>query len=530
MPLVPLAQYMVPRRAGAAQTSVTAMVPAPVAGVNYRDPIVAMGPTDAVVLDNLIPRQAGVELRSGWQYFSTTTNAAIRSIFAYNAGSSANNKLFAGSSGKIYDVTSGTPSIAVASTSANDVWSTTHFSTTAGIFLIACTPGIGGAYYTYDPTGGWVLRTPAGAPANISTVCSFKQRLFFTVEGSASIFYINAVNAITGSLQEFPVGSQLKNGGYCVGMTSWTIDGGFGVDDYLAVFGSEGDVIVYQGTDPTSTTNWSVRGTWYVGPVPKYGRFFTNIGGDVMVLSEMGLVPLSKMVDGTFLDTNDGPTDKIQREVQPLVQAMKNTVSWDVFVVPQQNILILKPPQTTTGAYTQFAMNLTTTGWCTFSNIPMTCATNLAGVTYCGTSDGRVFKAFTGNLDGVAINGTGGTNVEGDMQTAFNDYQAPTKLKKFNMAHPIFVASQEPSVKLQMNTQFTYAGVAGSPSFSQSSGSLWSSSQWSVARWSGGSNTYQAWVGVSGLGYYASLRMKVRGVAGTLFTGAQLVMEPGGMM
>lgn len=505
------------------------MVPAPVAGVNYRDPLVEMGPTDAVILNNLIPRQAGVELRSGWQYVSTTTSAPIKSIFAYNAGSTANSKMFAGSSGKIWDVTTATPSIAVASASTTDIWSTTHFSTTAGLFLIAVSPGIAG-YYTYDATGGWILRTPAGIPANLTSVAVFKNRLWFTAEGSASLYYINAVNAITGTVNEFPIGAQLKNGGSALAITNWTIDGGFGIDDYMVAIGSEGDVVIWQGTDPASAANFSVRGTWFVGAVPRYGRFFSNIGGDVMVLSEMGLVPLSKLLQGSFNDDSDGPTDKIQRELQPLVKSLRNTSSWDVFVSPDQNLLIIRAPQYATGEYVQFAMNLTTNGWCTFTGIPMTCATVLGGNTYCGTSDGRVFRCFTGNFDGVATDGTGGNDVEGDMQTGFSNWQTPSQLKKFNMAHPIFIGSQQPSVKLQMNTQFTFAGVPGSPSFSASSGSLWNGSQWNTARWSGGSNTYQAWIGVTGLGYYGSLRMKIRGAAGTLFTGSQLMMEPGGLM
>lgn len=504
------------------------MIPPPVGGVNYRDAWVNMQPQDAIVLDNMIPTQSGVEQRPGWQYFSATTNAAIRSVFAYNAGSSSNSKLFAGSAGKIYDVTSGTPSLVVAAGSTNDMWSTAHFSTTAGIFLLAVSPGAG--YYTYDPTGGWILRTPAGLPANPTSVAVFKNRVWFTIQNSASLWYLDTVNAITGTAVEFPIGAQLKHGGAAIGLTNWTIDGGIGVDDYFVAFGAEGDVVIWQGTDPTSVNTFSVHGSWYVGPVPTSGRFFTNVGGDVIVLSVMGLVPLSKLISGSWNDPQDGPTSKIQNQIQPLVQEQRTTVSWDVFMVPKQNLLIIRPPQASTGEYVQFALNVNTNAWCTFSNIPMTCATTLGDITYCGTSDGRVFKVFVGNLDAVESNGTGGTNVEGDIQTAFAALGSSAQLKKFNLAHPIFVAPQSPSVKLQMNTQFTFQGVPGSPSFTSSSGSTWSSGVWNVARWVGGTNTYQAWVGVTGLGYYGSIRMKVRGVAGTLFTGSQLMYELGGVL
>lgn len=528
MPLVPIAPYLVPRKAAAARVAVSALVPAPVGGLNYRDALVNMKPTDALVMTNVIPKQDGIELRSGWQYFSTTTNAAIKSIFAYNAGNSSNNKLFAGSSGKIYDVTSGTPSISLASTSSTDVWSTAHFSTTAGLFLLAVSPGAG--YYTYNNTAGWVLRTPTTLPTNVTSVAVFKNRIWFTVQDSASLWYINTVNAVDGTASEFPIGASLKNGGSAVGITNWTIDGGFGIDDYMVVFGSEGDVVVYQGTDPSSAANFSIRGTWYVGPVPKYGRFYTNFGGDVMVVSTMGLIPLSQLINGSFAEGSVGPADKIQPVLSPLVQSLRLTASWECFTIPDENILVIKPPQDSTGAYQQFAMNMTTGAWCHFDSIPMTCCTLLNGKPYCGTADGRVFRAFVGNLDGVAIAGTGGTNVEGNLQTAFSSFDSPATLKKFNLGHPIFISTQQPAVKMQMNTQFTFSGVPGSPSFSQTSGSLWSASQWSVARWSGSSGTYQAWVGLTGLGFYGSLRMKIRGVAGTTFTGCQVMMEPGGLM
>jgi len=332
------------------------MIPPPVGGVNYRDAWVNMQREDGIVLDDMIPAQSGVEQRPGWPYFSATTNAAIRSVFAYTAGSSANSKLFAGSAGKIYDVTSGTPSLVVAAGSTNDMWSTAHFSTTAGIFLLAVSPGAG--YYTYDPTGGWILRTPAGLPANPTSVAVFKNRVWFTIQNSASLWYLDTVNAITGTAVEFPIGAQLKHGGAAIGLTNWTIDGGIGVDDYFVAFGAEGDVVIWQGTDPTSTANFSVHGTWYVGPVPPSGRFFTNVGGDVIVLSLMGLVPLSKLISGSWNDPQDGPTSKIQNQIKPLVQEQRTTVSWDVLMVSKQNLLIIRPPQAITGEYVQFALNV----------------------------------------------------------------------------------------------------------------------------------------------------------------------------
>ena len=299
---------------------------------------------------------------------------------------------------------------------------------------------------------------------------------------------------------------------------------------HLVVVGSQGDIGVWAGTDPSDATKFALRGVWYVGKVPKFGRFFTGYGGEVMILSELGLVPVSRLVNGQFSEIQPGPAQKIQSVLIPLVRSYINSISWDVFLVPSEDILIIKLPEQVTGTYQQFAMNVNTGAWCDFSGMPMTCAALLDGQLYFGTEDGRVAKGFYGNTDGTETDGTPGQTLEGDVQTSFNAFGTPAQLKKFTMARPIFIAPGPPSVKLQINTQYTFVNVGGSPSFVQTPGGIWNTGLWNVALWAGSTNTYQAWAGTTGLGYYASLRMKVRGLPQTIFTSSHMMSEVGGFM
>lgn len=525
MPLIPIAKYKVPRMSAAAQTAQLFTIPAPVGGLNYRDPISQMDPTDALVLDNFIPTQTGAELRKGWQYHTDTVSLPIRSVFAYNAASPENSKVFAAAGNNIYNVTTNPPTIAVSSAGDSE-WSTTQFSTNSGIYLLAVSPG--GGYWTYDGTS-WVKRTVTGLPANPTSVMVWKNRVWFTVLNSSKVYYLDTVDAITGTAVGFEMGSLLRNGGYIRGLINWTVDAGYAIDDYLVVVGSQGDIGVWQGTDPTSASTFSLKGVWYVGPVPTKGKFFTSYGGDVMIVSELGLVPMSLLINGQFTDFRPGPAAKVQSVLSPLITKLRTAISWDVLIVPSSNVLIIKLPKNV-GIYQQFAMNVNTGAWCTFSNIPMECCTLLNGQLYFGTEDGRVAKGLYGNLDGVERLGTGGTAVQGDLQTAFNAFGSPAQLKKFGLARPIFIAPEAPSVKLRVNTQYTFSNVAGSPSFVQSLEGRWNQSNWNTARWVGAANTYQAWVGTTGLGYYAALRMKVRGKPGTIFTSSHMMTELGGVM
>jgi len=531
MPLVPLRPARVPRLAAAAQVSQTTVIPAPTGGLNYRDPIAAMAPQDALVLTNMIPRQQGVEMRKGWQQLTDAAAAGIESVFGYKAPNSANDKRFTARGGNIYDVTSGTAVLAVTGTgSTEDAWWTTQFSTPGDTFLLAVSPGAG--YWTYSTSTGWVDRTAltVGLSVNVRTVAVWKNRVWFTVEGDSQVYYMRAVNAIQGHADAFPMGSILRNGGYVSALFNWTIDAGFSVDDYLVAVGTEGDVGVWEGTDPTSVNTFGLKGAWYVGPVPKYGQYFTPYGGDVFIVSELGLVPMSRVISGQYSQDNQaaGPASKIQSVFAPLVRRLRENKYFNVFVAPDSGVLVIKLPNDG-GTYRQFAMNVTTGAWCDFTGIPMRCAAVMSGEVYFGTEDGFFCKGLSGDLDGVDKLGAGGNSIEGDVMTAFQHYGTPANNKKFSMARPIFIAPDAPSIKLIVNTQFQFDAVPGSPAFFESDVAIWDTSRWNQATWAG-NNTYQGWVGLAGLGYYGALRMKVRGLPSTTFTSSHMMMETGGVM
>jgi len=530
MPLQALAPFKTPRRAASSRVAQMINIPAPVGGLNLRDPISAMSPIDAVALDNMIPRQTGTEMRNGTRLYVDDVGYSIESMFAYNALNNNDDKIFAAANGNIYDVTSSPSSVAVSATgSTYNLWWTTQFATGGDMFLLAVSPGAG--YYTYSTSTGWVQRTPTNLPTStLRTVGVWKQRVFFTAENDENIYYFNSVNAIDGNVNSFAMGSLLRSGGYVSSIINWTLDAGIGIDDHLVVVGTQGDIGVWTGTDPDSASTFALKGTWYVGPVPTYGKYFTTTGGDVMILSSLGLQQMSKLVNGQFISQDTGPAAKIQSVLNPLVASYINTPNWDVFVAPSSNVLVIKPPPSSIDTYQQFAMNITTGAWCTFSNMNMNCATILDGVMYYGTSGGDVYKGLYGDKDNVAIDGTGGDLVQADLQTAFNAFGDPGILKRFSLARPVFISSEEPSVKLRMNTQYQYSPVDGSPSFTTQATAIWDTGVWNNAIWAGVTNTYQAYVGVTNLGYYGSLRMKVRGTANTIFTSSHVMFDVGGLL
>lgn len=529
MPLVPVAPFKTPRKVAAAQVAQVFNIPASVGGLNYRDPISAMDPRDALILNNFIPRQQGVEIRKGWKVNTETISLPIESVFAFKSQQgSVNDRVFAAADGDIYNVTSNPATVLVSNTGSNaDEWNTTMFATPGDTFLLAVSPGAG--YWTYNVTNGWVHRTPTNLPSTVRTVMVWKRRVWFTCENDTRVYYMDDVDAIDGSVTALPMGSALRNGGYISALINWTIDAGLSVDDFMIAVGTEGDIVIWEGTDPTSADTFRVKGVWYVGPVPRHGTYYTNFGGDVMIVSQAGLVPMSKLISGQFTDVQQSPASKIQPVLIKLVNDLLNEKYWSVFPVPSSEVLIINAPAKA-GVYTQFAMNVVTGSWCTFTGIPMRCTTMLGGQLYFGTFDGRTAKGLYGNTDDAPRAGGDGDFIQADIQTAFNSFGTPANNKKFGLAKPIFIAPSAPSVKVRINTQYAFSNVAGSPSYVSTPDARWDAAVWNVARWVGDANTYQAWVGTTGLGYYAALRMKVRGLPGTVFTSSLQMTELGGVM
>jgi hypothetical protein len=528
MPLVPLAPYKTPRRAAAARTNQTANIVAPVGGLNLRDPIGAMAPTDCLVLDNMIPRPGGLELRAGYKEHCIDLDDEVNSLFSYVGINDSTRKLFAAIGEDIWDVTSATPVLSQASTGAlNGQWFTTQFATGADTFLLAVSPS--GGYWTYSSASGWTKRTPTNLPANVRTVVVWKRRLWFTCEDSTSVYYMGTTDTVDGTVTEFPMGAQLRSGGYVAAGFNWTMDAGESVDDYLVFIGTQGDVVIWQGTDPTSANTFGIKGVWYVGPVPTKGTFFTPMGGDVMIVSAAGMTLLSQVVNGQFYNnTQNSPASKILPALRPLVDTYRNAVQWAVLPVAKANILVVKPPQVS-GQWLWYVMDMATGSWCRFTGIPSQCIATLAGDVY--TAEGTsVYRALFGQSDGVTLDGEQGDQIEADVFSAFNSYGAPANLKKWSMVRPSFISSNAPSVKLQINSQYSFGQIEGVPGFTGPGDSVWDTGQWDMAAWYSSTNTYEAWAGSASMGYLGALRMRVRGSPGTLFTSYVAMFDVGGVM
>ena len=426
-------------------------------GLNFINNTMDFPLTDAYILDNGIPRPYGIELRKGYQSWMPTANnfaAAVKTILPFSAERTAYCRLFASTATNpsvIYDVSvqNTAPTVSLTPSTNSDTpgeWYYTNFVTIGGNFLLAVSAGAG--YYSFVAPGGvgaWTERVtgsgvgqitfPVGDTHTTKDICFvwiWKNRVWFLIRNSAVAYYL-PISQISGQLSAFDFGQQFNLGGALLWAANWTYDAGDGVDDSLVLASDQGQVLVYTGTDPDSAQNFSLKGRWFAGRFPSSRRNFCEHGGDLLFLSEYGIVAISDLVSGRLhtANLNGSVGYKINSSLAGLVTQYLTTPYWFLLPYPNDEILFVGAPIIDSNGNAQYlGMNSLTNAWCTFSNMDVLCAAMWQGKFIFGTSLGGVSQGFTGGTDGISADGvTPGLQITAKIQGAFADYGSPNVLR-----------------------------------------------------------------------------------------------------
>ena len=351
----------------------------------------------------------------------------------------------------------------------------------------------------------------------------FKNRLYFTQKDTLACWYL-PVNSIGGAASPLYFGSIARNGGYLQAMGTWTIDAGQGADDYAVFVTSMGEVIVYNGTDPSDATTWALKGVWQLGQTFTRRCFF-KWAGDLLLLTQDGLVPLASALQSSRLDPRVNLTDKIY---YPISQAATNfyaNFGWQIQYYASENMLILSIP-TNTGME-QYVMHTITKSWARFTNIQAYCWEVSGDNSMHFGGDGFVGNFYTASSDA-------GTNITAVVQQAYSYFDTPGQNKRFTMVRPILQSDGgTPSVLCGLSVDFQPIDNAGAISFNPSSQSVgvWDTAKWDANNWGGGLITSRIWQGVTGIGFSGSINLTAVAQGIELhWASTDYVMENGGVL
>lgn len=356
---------------------------------------------------------------------------------------------------------------------------------------------------------------------NIISINAFKSRVWLVQKNSLSGWYLPTL-AISGAATEFPFGSLFPGGGYLQSMGTWTIDVGIGIDDNAVFFSSEGEVLVYKGTDPSSATTFALVGLFREGN-PIGTRCQIKYLGDIYVITDLGVQPMSESILTAQVTMKSDLTNKILPAMQVAVAGARNTFGWQMIPYPVQNMLIVNVPSSS-GNY-QFAMNTITGAWTRFTGWTARCWEVQANSLYFGGT-GIVGLAWASDTDN-------GVTITADCLPAFNSFGAKTQGKKVSMVRPIMYSAGSPSVLIGMNYDYDQTSVpTGVLTFTvATSGMIWGSMIWGSMVWGGSLTISKNWQYASGIGYAASMRIRANNNGAELrWASSDYLYEIGGVL
>lgn len=529
------------RRTRSPQTTKSVSLPAPQGGVNRVDGLAAMPPQDAIFLYNMIPSEYGTKVREGYAAWVTDVgDGGVRTIIPFKGVGTS--KLFGVAEDGIYDITNtGTSPAAeisfgtVDSMSGYGTW-VNFVNDNGAYFCLYCDESNG--YYVYEEVGDTWTKIAAGGgageidgvdPDDLAFVTIFKERVWFVERGTGNAWYLDP-GAIYGTATKFAFGNKFSHGGSLVGLYSWTVDGGEGVDDYLVAIGSGGDVLVYKGTDPATATDWFLQGSWYIGPTPAGRRVTGAFSGELYLLSTYGIIPMSKLMSGTLVQLQEV---QLSRKISPLVNsAMQNQraeLGWEIRLVPSKNFLIVSTPKRTGYTYSQFVYSLNTPAWTLFRDLPYLTGETWEGDFYFSDPDGNVYR-HTGTQDSVDLNGENGVAINWSGMMSFQGFGDDGSYKRVHFIRPVFLADASPDFVVEARYDYNLIEVFGAGASVNTQGSLWDDALWDVGLWGGEFNVVDPVRGGSGLGRVVAVGFEGNSSFDTVLVKIDLMIDAGGML
>ena len=488
-----------------------ATVPAPIGGLNARDSLATMPETDAIVMRNLWPQPYGCSVRKGYALYADTMPVQGVTTLAVWSDVDGSSKMFAWCDDSMFDITTGGAATSMIASLAGSVWQTVSMVNTAGSHLI-CVNGVDDGII-YDAGGdarltlgdGIVANTWAGLdPQDAVQVTVHQGRLWAVQVASATGWYL-PVGAIQGTFVSFDFGPLFSRGGYLQYLTTWTIDDGNGAEDHLVAVSSNGEIVVYGGTDPSDDTKWTLVGVYYSGaPVSGY-RGFTKVAGDLVFVTQRGVVSLSALLASTKVNESDQvlKSSKIQFLISELTASYSALFGWQAIYVPPINMLLINVPTVVSGGNTQLAANelMSTEPWTQFSGMDAASWCLYDNKLYFGDYTGKVYQAWIGNQDN-------GVDITFEVQQAYSYLKAPAVQKQVGMYRPNFMLTGTLQYGATINYDFqsNVLPVTNSP-VPPATGDLWNTALWNVGYWSGALSTSRLWNSAQGIGVAASLSM-----------------------
>ncbi len=486
--------------------SISFTLSSPIKGLNVRDNPLNMDSDYAIAMDNYIPLNNKVVLRKGYvRYLSTA--GKVETVTSYKSG--ANLKLLAIWGVKLHDITSaGNPQEYETPIFSVNRCYTKQYKNYLYFVNGIDTPKV----YYIDSEGvehfeNWGFTFDDEKSHYITNVSVSKQRLWFTERNTLKVWYPQVAGNISGTLQSFDLSSMVRFGGHLVAVANWTQDGGQGIDDLTVFITSEGEALVYSGSDINSADDWKLRGSYKISRPIGYDCLVAY-QGDIVIISEDGYIPLSKALP---LEQANSSQIAFSDAISPLVaertQKYSSRAGWQGIIYGRGGYGIFNVP--VAGQFEQHVININNGAWCRFKGINAYCWHEFSSRLYFGSTDG-VYLFDEGYSDN-------GTRIEGVIEQAYSDL-GTANIKKIQMINPRTKAGSSYSLVIYTNMDMEKREIDSRESIGAEGITKWNNAKWSSSKnpigtsWSNlsANSLFGQWIANSSTGYKASIVFKTK--------------------
>lgn len=479
---------------------------APVRGWIQSENLATSSPNGASILENFFPTTRGIRPRGG-SLRHATIDDGVKSLMVWRSGGVET--LFASDADSIYEITTpASPTVqptADVTTLGGGNFSSVMFANAGGDFLIAVNGEDGVRSYDgaawADQTSG--ITGTSGGVDDFSHVWVFKNRLFFIQKGTMNAWCLT-VDAITGAATQISLSGVFQKGGQLLFGDTWSVDAGNGLNDICVFVSSAGEVVGFQGSDPSDPNDWSAIGRYDIGrPLGPNAKF--RAGGDIIIATMDGLVPLSAALkkDPAAL-TLAAVTSNIETAWKIEALARQSSQAWSILKWTSRGMAIVGLPTVGTSEVCAFVVNLLTGAWAKYTAWDISCQAEVGNVAYFGTPGGGVFVSeASGADDGEPYSST--------CVGLYDNLRQPASQKVVTMARSSWLYRKPFTAKISFSFDYiaklpTYPSAAAHPSLDE-----WDVALWDVALWdsSTAEQIVTRWVSVSGQGFSVAPNVQI---------------------
>lgn len=473
-------------------------------GLHTASPITGTPEGYCLRLENWICRTDGLHVRDGHTVVSNI-GAPVTSLHAHGS------KIIATTAAQIFQDGVVLPGLNM----SGGEWHSALLPNPGGLFLIMANGGDGlrvfdGATWQTVPISG--INT-----ADIVSLIVHHHRVWFVLRNSLTLYYLDQdafTNLDTGK-DAFPVplGPLVRNGGSIAAIASLTQDGGRNDNDQLVAVTTEGEMVVFSGSDPATSQTWKQAGVYTVAK-PIGRRCFIAHGGSLAYLSTKGLFP----VLGCLVKPDaEKPLSAFSEPVWPTFCASIASGAWNMIESLDHEITIVSSPSL------QWVLS-STNGWSTFTGLNATCWLSTPAGLFFGTSDGKVCKYGGGEDQSQPVSSY--------IVDRFDRLKS-MGIKTAQQVRPLYTARHPYRPRVQMLANYRTPPDTFTARFTDGINYQWEDITWSMqpALWERQQSSRQGlWRSVSAEGTELALLMGMKTRTPVIYTGYDLQYEAGGSL